>query len=141
MALRYSLEQIENWKDVCFIEASDDIPDAGVKKGQRIMNPVTDALIMATMGVGLGSIAEKNAAEFYARLSLGESLYGPHLIRPQEDGTRKPRPITAEEVRAHTGLSCNVSDESRTKWLQRIRRELDSRAKHYERAAAKELAA
>jgi hypothetical protein len=78
-----------------------------------MLNPVTEALIWHTMGVGIGTISEANCGEFYGRVKLVETLHGPSLYGP--DG---PRPITAEDVTAHIGLSTNVSKTSRAEFYK-----------------------
>lgn len=130
MALRWELGAIENWEHVCLVTAKDDMPDQGVKKGDEILNPLTHVLIWATIGVGIGQLSEKNADEFYARLALLERLDGPYLIRPEG---KQPH-ITPEEVKAHIGLSTNVSYETRPTWFKRMRSELDRYAAHYRKA-------
>lgn len=80
------------------------------------MNPVTYTLITLTMSIGMGKLTKANAAEFYARATLSDKLYGPLL--GNEDGS--PRAITPEDVLAHVGLTTNVIDEARGPWLKRI---------------------
>lgn len=65
----------------------------------------TDAMIWATMGVGIGRITEENWPEFYARLKTS-GYYGDQ--------------ITPELVRRYVGLSTNVSNETRLQWLKRV---------------------
>jgi hypothetical protein len=94
--------------------------------------PITNALIWATMGVGLGEITEKNAAEFYARVKLSEKLVGQMLNRGPE-----PYWITAEDVRKRVGLRTNVSNEGRAKWVNRfVKHDLDACVRQYEQEAA-----
>lgn len=136
MALRWNLSAVKDGDTVCWITAPEDMPMHGVKAGEQVMNPVTNALIWATIAVDLGGITEKNAAEFYARLRFTERLDGPFLIRAEVDGKRPEGEaafITEEEVRAHVGLSANVTDKSRTQWLKRFTNDLDRLASSYER--------
>jgi hypothetical protein len=135
MALRWNLEGIVDADSVCWITAPEDIPMHGVKAGEQVMNPVTNVLIWATIGVDLGSITEKNAAEFFARLRFTERLDGPFLIRAEVDGVRPEGEaafVTEEEVAAHIGLSCNVVDKSRTQWLKRFTNDLDRLASRFD---------
>ena len=80
--------------------------------------PITQTRIFATMAVGIGEIRnDDDAAEFFARLSLLDSLDGPFLV----DGKGKRSEITPDMVRRYVGLSTNVFPrESRAKWLKRI---------------------
>lgn len=74
----------------------------------------TEVLIWATMSVGIDTITEKNATEFYKRLHLAEVLNGSWL---SEKG--KPLYITEDEVKARIGLSTNASRFSRTELHKR----------------------
>ena len=128
MALHCNLEDIADHEVVCFIEATADDPNHGVTKGDRLLNPVTEALIWATIAVDLPGITRENAGEFFARLRFTEQTDGPMLIRAEVDGER-PKGydafITAREVIAHIGLTANVSPLSRAKWLSKFGRDLD----------------
>jgi len=128
VSLNWTLDQIADWETVCYMEAPCDIPSQFVAKGDRMLNPLTNALIWATMGVGLPGITRENAAEFWARLRFIERLDGAHLIRAEVDGKRPEGYaafITPEEVVAHIGLTANVTRESRTQWLKRFSNDLD----------------
>lgn len=69
----------------------------------------TQAMIFATIGVGIGTITADNWPEFYVRLKA--SGYW-------NDGG-EPR-LTPELVYRYIGLRTNVPDESRTGWLNRV---------------------
>ena len=127
MSLTWDLTQIKDHDTVCFVETVD---------GQRQLAPLTHSLIFATIGTALGQITEKNAGEFYARVKLLERVDGPYLHGP--DG---PYLITPEDIRAHIGLVCNVVDETRTKWLGRLKRDMDFRVHEFDAAARKAVVA
>jgi hypothetical protein len=137
MALRWDLSGIANKDEVCWLESPEDLPMQGVKKGEMVMNPVTNALIWSTIAVDLPGPTVENAGEFFARLRVHEMLNGPFLIRAErEDGTRPEGEdafITMDEVIAHIGLSCNVSPVSRAKWLKRVGSWMDYEASRVER--------
>lgn len=124
MALTWSVEKVEDYETVCKIVAAYDDPSRDVKVGDTIWNPVTEALIWASLSTGIGTITEANAAEVFGRIRLIEQLFGPLLIRAEVDGVRPEGEkafITVDEVRSHIGLSTNASfkDEIRSKWLKR----------------------
>lgn len=102
MSLSWNVENIKNYKEVCWLEDGK-------------LNPVTNALIWSTISVGLGSITDKNLDEFVARFRIIEKLHGPTIYR---DG--KEAQLTDEEIAAHVGLYCNVSNETRAQWARRI---------------------
>lgn len=135
VSLNWNLEAVADRETVCFIEATADDPLHGVVAGDRIMNPVTHALIWATISVDLPGITALNAGEFYARVNFVESLTGPFLIRAEVDGKRPEGHaafITEAEVLAHVGLTCNVSPMARTPWLKKWSRELDISVSRFE---------
>ena len=76
----------------------------------------THCLIFATMSVGMGSITEKNAKEFFTRLSMHETAFGAF----RRDGEGKPTPFTFDEVKAHIGLRTNVSEEANAAFNKRL---------------------
>jgi hypothetical protein len=128
VSLNWDLSAIADHEAVCFVTALADDQNHGIVKGDRILNPVTNALIWATIQVDLPGITRLNAPEFFARLRFTEQLDGPMLIRAEVEGQR-PKGfaafITPEEVIAHIGLTANVSPLPRTKWLRKFSRDLD----------------
>lgn len=127
MSLNYDLSAIP--EDVRLIDAPENEPMHGIKKGDRIMSPVTNALIWATLGIGIGVIDDTTVDEFSARLDLWQKLYGALLQGPithDDDGNQLPEPdwgpilVTKDDVVAHKGLSTNVFPmETRTAWVKR----------------------
>ena len=137
MSLNWSLADIENWDEVCHITATVDWPMDGTKKGDKLLNPVTTALIWHSLNTGIGRIKAENAAEVFARISLVEELYGTSL----RDGDGKNRPITMDDIKAHVGLSTNASfkDESRASFMKRhVTSKLDAKTKAYQRYVEKQ---
>lgn len=98
MSLNWDLTNIEDYKNKCWIE----------KDNEHNLNPVTEALIFATMSVGLNEITEKNAQEFYIRLHALERLMIPYLTSWDDDGSH-PRFIEWEDINDHIGLHTNAS--------------------------------
>lgn len=113
MALTWDLTKIKDHDTICFIETETGEVDEDGKPLVRL-NPVTEALIWTTMGVGIGRITEDNAGEFYARAYIMERANGAMLTKQGE-----PAYLTIEDVQAHIGLSCNVSYETRDEWALR----------------------
>lgn len=102
MSLNFELSDIENYRETGY--------DA-----EGVLRPETKSLIFATMVVGIGRITEGNAAEFYARLHAFERLSGTYLTEQGKDVY-----LTPEDVQRHIGLSTNVANETRAKWLKRV---------------------
>lgn len=135
MSLNWTVDRIADWETVCYMAAPCDIPSQGIAEGDRMMNPVTNVLIWATIGVDLPGITRENAAEFYARLRFTERIDGPFLIRAEVDGKRPEGSaawITPEEIIAHIGLTANVTKKSRAQWLKRFVNDLDRDVQSFE---------
>src|SRR4051812_12975814 len=111
MSLDWKIDQIENYKEVCWIETGEQHEDGEPKVR---LNPVTEALIYNTISIDIGVITYDNAGEVYARTKILEAVNGCMLTK---DG--KESPMTIEDIRAHIGLWCNVSFKSRKEWAQR----------------------
>lgn len=103
MSLNWDIGQIKDWETVTKIVAEHDDPHRGIKAGQKMMNPVTEALIWATMAIGVGEITSKTIDKFFERLRLVEKLSGPMLSSQSGDYI-----ITRADVEKHMGLRTNV---------------------------------
>jgi hypothetical protein len=139
MSLNWRVVNIKDSDNVCFeTKTQEDLPEGetlkqwveqtsmnlspwyfpeedGVKDKTciRRLNPVTSDLIWATIHVKMGDITEENYGEFYTRYSYWSALFGPTLQK--WDSLEKkwiPRVVTVEEIKAHVGLSTNVTEES-----------------------------
>lgn len=124
MSLNWNVGEIP--EETRTIVATEDDRMSGVKKGDRLMSPITNALIWSTMGVGIGVIDDDTADEFAARLEIWQKLNGALLTAWEDDGNGGvkpvPRPLlTKDDVVAHKGLSTNVFPmESRAAWIKRV---------------------
>ena len=113
MSLNWSLEKIENSDDLCWHPAK-----PGEKDEDRQMKAMTNAIIWATMSVDLGRITEKNYLDFFARCQLVSRLFGAPLVS-HVDGKREDVDFTIADIKAHIGLSTNVSDKSAAAFAKR----------------------
>jgi len=102
MALHFDFTKVKNNETVCLT------PEGEI----RI---VTDALIWLTMAIDLGGITPKNVEEFIVRLRMYEMVAG-------------PTNISAEAVRAHVGLSTNVSDTTDAQFAKKLTKLMRERA-------------
>ena len=126
MALHWSLSKIKDKETVCFYE----------KDGARTMKGATEALIWATMIIGLPDITEKNAEEFYFRIRFYERAQGALRNMMSADGEGiTPVFFSADEVRKHIGLCTNASRETRHAWIKRMSKRIDIDAKREWKAA------
>lgn len=117
MSLDWDLSAIKDHETLCWL------PDPNGNDGV-MLNPITHAIILSTLNVGIGEITEWNALEFYTRLSMAERVYGPMLTNHDEESdTFEPRYLTAAEVRAHIGLRTNVFPKvTDAAWLENVLR-------------------
>jgi hypothetical protein len=130
MSLNWNIGKVKDYTNTCYerlpLEGNEDrLKDGGfmgpywyVSKDDpntiERLTVTTQTLIFATMAVGLGTISEKNAEEFHRRLAWVER--GGAFRRSAEGDV----PFTLDEVRAHVGMTTNVSDETKTKWNKRM---------------------
>ena len=105
MSLNWNIENVKaDWK-------SDDVW------------PITDALIWATMSVGMNEITNSNWREFYSRAYMIQTIHGGWII---ENG--KTRLATPKEVRDHIGLHTNATNYTAAKFKSNIDRRLREQA-------------
>lgn len=94
MALRWNLDAIKDKETICF--------------NGDYLNPLTEGLIWATILVGMGTITEENAEEFYHRLQFVNRL------------DKEPDNITLTTIQEHIGLRTNVSDLSWNMFVKHV---------------------
>lgn len=84
-------------------------------------HPVTDALIWATMAIGMNNITEKNWIEFFQRIRAIERVSGAYVNRPNVTSRFDPKGfITPLEVYSHIGLHTNASSLSLAKFREHL---------------------
>ena len=91
MALTFNFEKVKDYKK-----------KIRSKRGCAVAN----ALVWATMAVGMNEITEKNYKVFYSRLCAFEHLFGAYFYTAGK--TTKPAYITLDEVRNFIGLHTNA---------------------------------
>jgi len=85
------------------------------------LNPEAKSMVFATVMVGIGTITDSNASDFYARYKFLEKIDGTYLYSYLgESGDLEDQYVTTDIVNKYIGLSTNVSFESNTSWLDRI---------------------
>lgn len=98
MALNWNLSKVKDWPTL-----QKDTHEA----------QITDALISATMAVGIHTITEHQAKEFYKRLRLLELMEGAYFLKGGE-----PAYITKEDVERRIGLTTNAGTMTRHQFNQ-----------------------
>lgn len=79
--------------------------------------PITEALVFECVHVGMRDITEKNWRTFYTRSLLYRRFIHADILLPSD-------------IRKRIGLQTNVTNESKSKWLERVWKEAESRAKN-----------
>jgi hypothetical protein len=77
----------------------------------------TEALIFSTMSIGLSTITDTNANEFYARVKMLEGAIGSFVYIDGDDYF-----FTPADIQRRIGLRTNGGSETRTKFLGRMLR-------------------
>jgi hypothetical protein len=95
MSLNWDLSKIKNVDDILTDEES----------------AINDALIYATMFIGMNEITEQNVDKFFTRLAFYQKAIGSLLIH-LKDGEIVGRPIEYNEVVRRIGLHTNASNLS-----------------------------
>lgn len=131
MSLDYNFTGIKNFKEVVWLKFDDSVTDKEIR--HRIMqgatvieedrmyqNPITEAILWATIEVGIGQITEANYIEFWMRMAMVDGMRGGRIIVTDDKGDMTKISITLEEVKQHIGLRTNVSKETTTKWYNKL---------------------
>ena len=87
-------------------------------------NHVTDALVWGSMMIDIGEITKDNCWEVLRRYAVWNRLgYCRVYIQSWEEDYDKPlaeRDLTIDDIRAHIGLTTNVSDTSKREFRSRV---------------------
>lgn len=114
MSLDWSITKVKDWQAVSMAEEN------------GIEGTKTNALVWATMTVGLPSITAKNVDEWMRRLALVEKLRGAFINRYIKDdsmpgGLREESyHFTREDIVRRIGLSTNASKLTLAAFTKRI---------------------
>ena len=101
MPLRWNVQDVENFKQVCF-EGWNEEKESGK------MKTITNALIWYTMIIGINSITEDNWEQVYSRIRFHEKLFGSIRYKETETGDYESV-IEKDQVKDHIGLWTNAS--------------------------------
>lgn len=117
MSLDWNLGKIKDYKSLCWIP--DPTPE---EPNGETFNPVTNALIMALMSIGMSKITEANHLEVFFRLTVDSSILGAPMFYRDENGDPEENYFSLKDVKAHIGLSTNVSWKTSGQWIQSVKR-------------------
>jgi hypothetical protein len=112
MSLDWQVGNIEDYKNVCWKKNEE--------TGETYLNPITESLIFATIGVGFSEITEENVIDFYNRTILTADVYGMPINEFPDDGPIIRRNYTFLEVKEHIGLHTNAENLSHNKFMEKM---------------------
>ena len=113
MSLDWRVNDIANYKELCWQATGEKNKDGD---DTFRLNPVTDALVWATMTVGIPRITEKNWKEFFVRQGAVDHVCGPALSNRKTGKSM----LTEEAIHAHIGLATNASTITAAKFLKNL---------------------
>jgi hypothetical protein len=126
MSLNWNLSKIANKDTVCYTNYEN-----GCYEIEKRLSGLTHSLIWATMAVDLGSITAKNIGEWQIRLQIISVAYSDPVWAA----------ITRKQLEAHIGLSTNVSNTTRAKFMRKISQGMEREATANVRYSTQESAA
>jgi len=111
MSLNWTVKEINDWENVCWIE----------HEGKDYLNGITESLIFGTIGIGFGSITEENCIDFYNRSIIVADVYGMPINEfPEDSNEIIRRNFTLNEIRQHIGLWTNAENLSDKEFMERM---------------------
>ena len=122
MALTCDYRKIKNFKSRCYKKIG----------GKYHTHPITQALVFATVYIGMSEITLDNAREFWRRIDAWQRGFGPMCEVPDnrtKSGWRKHM-LTYQNIRDHIGLETNAATSTRAQFNRRFM-ELLSREAEY----------
>jgi hypothetical protein len=147
MALNWNIGRIPDYRTVCYDRRTFDTPeeaealartadwyiDTDDEAGRTAtrLSVTTNMLIWASLLVGLPEITEANAERWFKRLATVEAHNGAYRTRDGE-----PVYFALEEVKAHVGLTTNVSRQTEAAFNAKVKRWAAEAAARAARAAA-----
>lgn len=104
---------------------------------------ITEAIVWATMSVGINEIEAYTVSEFYHRCRLYDSLYGERMYTGIEDKDWKyhsvPKPISMEDLKRRIGMRTNASELTTYRFFQKLRQAFDREEEKWSQNIQKEV--
>ena len=109
------------WYDLTAVEDREEkYPHWLDADGRKIMNDVTNTLMLVSMITGIPVITKKNSEEVFTRIRMSEMIHGGYF--PDWEGGW--RNVTLQEVTDHVGLKTNASELTRSKFNGSMNRQM-----------------
>jgi len=81
----------------------------------------TQGLVFATMAIGMNTITDANAGEFYTRIKMLEGVNGHLVVGPEnEDGSSRYYFYTPADIQRRIGLHTNANTYTKTKFVNHL---------------------
>lgn len=94
----------------------------------RRLSSVTQAIIFATMSIGMNRITDRNWAEFFSRVYAVEQLRGAGQKGIGKDGKQLDVYLQPLDIRAHIGLRTNAATLTTTQFWKKVREAVEQDA-------------
>lgn len=132
MALNWDISHIEDYENLCWVAVTDPDEAKSIKEEGAtglfgapcreepdgtisVLNAVTHSLIWMMMALGVnGKITASNVEEVAKQVMIYQRVNGAALSVTQ-DGKKRDRYITPDDVRSHIGLKTNAFGKSNSK--------------------------
>jgi len=124
MSLDWTVEKVPNYKTRCWVDVPKEQQNRAAGIGKRKLNSDTEALVWGTMMVDLGGITVRNIEEWCFRVEYLKRVGISWMDQFENDKVVGFWP-DRQAIEDHIGLSSNVSNMTRPKWLNKIRRRLE----------------
>tara|TARA_R100000005_G_C4991157_1_gene198538 strand:- start:634 stop:1083 length:450 start_codon:yes stop_codon:yes gene_type:complete len=79
----------------------------------------TEALIWATLGLGLSEITEENYKEFWLRVNMTETYEGPWMGAMLEDNKRMDIYFSLQDIKDRIGMYTNAETLTWNQWMKK----------------------
>lgn len=130
MKVNWSIERVKDQDTKCWIPMDssdpdyDSIPDADPKKNRKL-TMVTEALIWASMTIGLKEIKGNNINEWIFRTKCIEMLG----LKFMQDHSGKLISFTVKDLEDHIGLYTSIPHQTRNKFLETFASKIEDHLK------------
>ena len=121
MALTCDYRKIKGFKTRCYKKIG----------GKYHTHPITQALVFATVYIGMSEISEKTILEFWRRIDAWQRAFGPMVEMPDRRTKYgwRTQMLTYEDICNHMGLETNAANQTKAffnkKLTETLRREAE----------------
>tara|TARA_Y100000593_G_scaffold92335_1_gene183585 strand:- start:5157 stop:5615 length:459 start_codon:yes stop_codon:yes gene_type:complete len=115
MSLNWSLKDCKDADRLCNASGSE-------KPVDILQWKKTEALIWATLSLGLSNITEENYKEFWLRVNMTENYEGPWMGAVLEDNKRMDIYFSLQDIKDRIGMYTNAETLTFNQWMKKKRK-------------------